>query len=116
LIMKNSKTRLITLKLRLPEGEAMGFLKSLRDREKQVEELLPYDHLGLKVDLMTRRIWVLNKEIHLSPLQYEFLAEMIRHAGRVVTRHELVESVWGGRHDITADCMRVFVFQIRHKI
>jgi len=34
----------------------------------------------------------------------------------VVTHRELVESVWEGRQDITSDCMRVFVFQIRQKI
>ena len=116
--MKNSKTRLVRLELRLPEGEALGFLKALRQRGGRIEEIETpiYEHAGLKVDLAARQIWVSNKEVHLSPLQYDFLAELIRHAGCVVTHAELVESVWGGRRDITADCMRVFVFQIRHKI
>jgi DNA-binding response OmpR family regulator len=116
--MKNSKTRLITLELRLPEGEARDFLKALSQSGKRIEETETpiYEHLGLKVDLAARRIWARNKEVHLSPLQYAFLAEMVRHAGRVVTHRELTDSVWSGRDDITADCMRVFVFQIRHKI
>jgi len=94
----------------------MDFLKALRKDGKHVEETMLYDHAGLKVDLSARRIWVRNKEVHLSPLQYAFLAELVRHAGSVVTHQELIDSVWVGREDITADLMRVFVFQIRHKI
>ena len=88
---------------------------ALRDREKRFEDVPLYEHLGLRVDLVARRIWYRNKEIHLSPMQYRFLAEMVRHAGRVVTHRELIESVWDCRH-IGADCMRVFVFDIRRKI
>jgi len=114
--MKNAKTRLVRLELRLPEDEAVDFLKALRQSGKRVEETTLYDHAGLKVDLAARRLWARNKEVHLSPLQYAFLRELVRHAGGVVTHQELIDSVWGGRQDITADCMRVFVFQIRHKI
>jgi two-component system KDP operon response regulator KdpE len=88
---------------------------AMRHAEKRFEDVPLYEHLGLRVDLMTRRIWVQNKEIHLSPLQYRFLAEMVRHAGCVVTHHELVESVWDSRR-IAVDCMRVCAFQIRRKI
>ena len=118
MVMKNTKTRFITLELRLPEGEARDFIKALRQSGKRIEETETpiYEHLGLKVDLAARRIWARNKEVHLSPLQYAFLAELVRHAGRVVTHRELIDSVWSGRDDITTDCMRVFVFQIRHKI
>ena len=89
---------------------------ALRHGEKRIEETPVYEHGGLRVDLLTRRIWLRHNEIHLSPMQYDFLAVLVRNVGRVVTHGELAGSVWGGRGDITADCMRVFVFQIRRKI
>jgi len=88
---------------------------ALRHGENRIEDVPLYDHLGLKIDLVARRIWVHDKETHLSPLQYRFLAELVRHPGRLVTHDELVESVWDGKR-IGMDCMRVFVFQIRQKI
>jgi two-component system KDP operon response regulator KdpE len=89
---------------------------ALRHRETQFEDMPLYEYLGLRVDLVTRRIYLRNKEIHLSPMQYEFLSQLVRHAGRVVTHQELLESVWGGRQNVTTDHMRVFVFDIRRKI
>jgi two-component system, OmpR family, KDP operon response regulator KdpE len=75
---------------------------ALRHGEKQIIEQAPlYDYLGLRVDLIAHQIWVRNKEIHLSPQQFGLLAELIRHAGRVVTHRELAESVWDGKQVVS---------------
>ena len=89
---------------------------ALRHSEGRFPSTLPiYRHQGLQVDLISRRVWFRKKEVHLSPLQYEFLATLVRSAGRVVSHDELIEQVWGGGHKVSQGCMRVFVYQIRKK-
>jgi two-component system KDP operon response regulator KdpE len=50
---------------------------------------------GLKVDLAARRVFVADKEVHLTPLEYRLLATPVRNAGRVLTHRFLLEEVWG---------------------
>ena len=57
-------------------AELMARLRvALRHAEQSPEDALPvYEHEGLRVDLVARRVWLRKKEIHLSPMQYELLA------------------------------------------
>ena len=75
-----------------------------------------YEHEGLKVDLVARRVWLKKKEIHLSPLQYDLLAVLVRHAGRVVRQSQLMKEVWGESREVTPELVRITVHQLRHKI
>jgi len=99
-------------------AELMARLRvALRHAEQSPEDALPtYEHDGLRVDLVTRRVWLRKKEIHLSPMQYELLAVLVRHAGRVVSQAQLLKQVWGEGRDVTPEALRIFVHQLRHKI
>ena len=41
---------------------------------------------------------------------------LARHAGRVLTQHQLLKDVWGPGSDGQAHTLRVFMSQLRHKI
>lgn len=99
-------------------GELKARLRvALRHAGSKPEDAPPlYEHEGLKVDLVTRRVWVRKKEIHLSPLQYDLLAVLVRNAGRVVSQSQLMQQVWGQNRDVTPEALRIFVHQLRHKI
>ncbi len=90
---------------------------ALRHASQKPEEAPPvYDHEGLKVDLVARRVWLKKKEIHLSPLQYDLLGCLVRHAGRVVSQKQLMKEVWGQAREVTPELVRITVHQLRHKI
>ncbi len=81
--------------------ELMARLRvALRHAAQKPEDAPPlYDHEGLKVDLVARKVWLKKKEVHLSPVQYDLLAVLVRNAGRVVSQKQLIKEVWGGsRH------------------
>jgi len=89
---------------------------ALRHAERAPEDAPPhYEHEGLRVDLLARRVWLRKKEVHLSPLQYDLLAALVRNAGRVVSQKQLMKVVWKNR-DVTPELVRITVHQIRHKI
>jgi two-component system KDP operon response regulator KdpE len=75
-----------------------------------------YEREGLKVDLALRRVWLLKKEIRLSPIQYDLLAALVRRAGRVVSQKLLLKEVWGEDRVVTPESVRIFVHQLRRKI
>ncbi len=54
---------------------------------------------GLSVDLVRRIVRLDEAEIHLSPKEYEILALLVRHAGKVITHQQLMKAVWGGAID-----------------
>jgi two-component system KDP operon response regulator KdpE len=98
--------------------ELMARLRvALRHAAQKPEDAPPlYDHAGLKVDLVLRRVWLKKKEIRLSPLQYDLLAVLVRNAGRVVRQPQLMKDVWGESRDVTPELVRITVHQLRHKI
>jgi two-component system KDP operon response regulator KdpE len=90
---------------------------ALRHASQKPEDTPPiYEYAGLKVDLVARRVWLKKKEVHLSPLQYDLLALLVRHAGRVVRQTQLMKDVWGQNRDVTPETLRIFVHQLRQKI
>jgi two-component system KDP operon response regulator KdpE len=99
-------------------AELMARLRvALRHAEQNPEDAPPlYEHEGLKVDLIGHRVWLRKKEIHLSPLQFQILAVLVRHAGRVVSQDQLIKQVWGENREVTPETLRIFIHQLRHRI
>src|SRR5580704_2847306 len=49
---------------------------------------------SLKVDIVYRRVWVGDMEIHLAPKSYQLLKFLIENAGRVISHRELQTHLW----------------------
>lgn len=70
----------------------------------------------LKVDLGRRQVFVLGKEVHLTPIEYKLLTTLIRHAGKVLTHRQLLKEVWGPLHVEEGHYLRVYMRQLRNKL
>jgi two-component system, OmpR family, KDP operon response regulator KdpE len=68
------------------------------------------------IDLATRRIRRGGKEVHLTPKEYEFLAELAKHPGRVITHAQLLRAVWGPAHENDVEYLRVAARGVRKKL
>ncbi|MEH0072040.1 response regulator [Pannonibacter sp. Pt2-lr] len=71
---------------------------------------------GLVIDTIRRTVSRDGSEIRLTPKEYDLLALLSRHAGRVVTHRILLTSVWGPAHGDDLQYLRVFIGQLRQKI
>ena len=71
---------------------------------------------GLKVDLEKRQVFTDGVEVHLTPIEYKLLGELVRHAGKVLTHNHLLKAVWGPSHEEESHYLRVFVGQMRKKL
>lgn len=70
----------------------------------------------INVDLEARTVRVKDREIHLTPKEYELLVYFLQHAGKVLTHRTLLGAVWGGNYTEQGEYLRVFVGQLRKKI
>ncbi|MFZ5623183.1 MAG: response regulator [Gemmatimonadota bacterium] len=71
---------------------------------------------SIRVDLARRQVWRGEEEVHLTPLEYKLLAELVRHAGKVLTHRHLLREVWGLNAEAQTHYLRVFMRQLRHKL
>ncbi len=71
---------------------------------------------ALMLDLVHRRVEVSGQEIKLTPKEYDVLRFLARHAGKVLTHHQLLREVWGPAHAEDVQYLRVLMRQLRQKI
>jgi two-component system KDP operon response regulator KdpE len=72
---------------------------------------------GLVMDLVARTLTVENRPVHLSPVEWDLLREMMTNAGRTLTHRHLFTNVWRGRQFGNAQqYLRVYVAHLRRKI
>jgi two-component system, OmpR family, phosphate regulon response regulator PhoB len=76
-----------------------------RIRPSLTEQRLEY--AGIKMDLATHKVTRNGIEVHLSPTEFGLLRYLVEHPGRVFSREQLLDSVWG--HDIYVELRTVDV-------
>lgn len=75
-----------------------------------------YQAGDLRIDLLQKRVFVGENEVHLTPLEYQVLTEMVRNAGRVLVPEYLLETVWGVGYEGENLLLRQVVHRLRRKI
>lgn len=69
-----------------------------------------------RVDIEARRLTIQDKEVHLTPKEYDLMVFFIRNPGKVLTHRTLLAAVWGGNSVEQTEYLRVFIGQLRKKI
>ena len=70
----------------------------------------------LHVDFARRRVLVKGKEVHLTPIEYRLLTTLAKHAGKLLTRKQLLTEVWGRAYADQVHYLHVHMAQLRRKI
>lgn len=97
--------------------ELMARVRSALRHRLHREGIAPlYDAQGLRLDLVRRAVTLHGVPMHLSPKEYELLAEFARHAGKVLTHKHLLQKVWSSTAEADVQYLRVYVRQLRAKI
>ena len=69
-----------------------------------------------RVDIEARKLTIQDKEVHLTPKEYDLMVFFIRNPGKVLTHRTLLAAVWGGNSVEQTEYLRVFIGQLRKKI
>lgn len=98
-------------------GELMARLRrAARHAAAEKHETVRVVVGDLVVDLERRLVLRAGEPVKLTPKEYDLVAVLARHAGRVVTHRQILTAVWGPAHRDDMQYLRVFIGQIRAKI
>ena len=68
------------------------------------------------IDIPARIVRVKEREIHLTPKEFDLLVYLATHAGKVLTHRTLLAAVWGPSSVEQPEYLRVFVGHLRKKL
>jgi two-component system, OmpR family, KDP operon response regulator KdpE len=87
--------------------------RAIADSEQSAAEL----EVGpLRLDLVHYQATYQGRELDLTAREFEFLAYLARHAGKVCTRRMILENVWGRGYATELNYLKVYAYRIRRKL
>ncbi|GAE48729.1 hypothetical protein XPR_0863 [Xanthomonas arboricola pv. pruni MAFF 301420] len=85
-------------------------------RRSQDRMVKPLVHGEVRVDPDSRKVTRSGKWISLSNHEYSLLLILMERAGRVVSRDQIEEAVYGGHHKTSSNMISVYIYQLRNKL
>ncbi|MFI5273754.1 MAG: response regulator transcription factor [Ktedonobacterales bacterium] len=71
---------------------------------------------ALEIDLDGHVVRREGAEVRLTPTEFALLAQLVAHAGKVLTHRQLLQRVWGEEYGDEAEYLRVYMGRLRRKI
>ncbi|BAK67777.1 KDP operon transcriptional regulatory protein KdpE [Sphingobium sp. SYK-6] len=97
--------------------EVLARIRTALRHRLSVEAEAPLVQIGdIEIDLAARLVRRAGEEVHLTPKEFGFLAELAKHPGRVVTHLQLLRNVWGPGHERDVEYLRVAARGVRKKL
>ncbi len=98
--------------------ELLARIRSLlRRHQGALAESGPCFRLGsVRLDLAARTARREGETIHLTPVEFKLLAELVRGEGRILTQSHLLREVWGPSHSAHSHYLRIFLARLRRKL
>ena len=98
-------------------GELLARLRALLRSRKAPDSERSNIVLGaLAIDLAAHQVLLRGEEVKLTRKEFEVLALLGRHTGRLVTHKQLLSTVWGPAHTEDAHYLRIAIGHIREKL
>mgnify|MGYP005811385623 FL=1 len=97
-------------------GELMARLRAAVRRTVQPDPEPVFTMEGLVVDLAHRRVTSQDREVQLTPTEYDLLRVLVLNAGKVLTHRQLLRQVWGLGYEEEMHLLRVNISNLRRKI
>ncbi len=70
----------------------------------------------LRIDLTAHQVTAQEREVHLTPKEFDLLVYLARRPGKVISHRALLAAIWGGNSTEQVEYLRVFVGQLRKKL
>lgn len=97
-------------------GELLARIRAhlRRSQQETPEPVFRLD--GLEVNLELRRVTVREREVQLTPTEYDLLRLLVSHAGKVLTHRQILSRIWGPAYLEQPHVLRVNISNLRRKI
>ncbi len=98
--------------------EVIARVKALLRRVRLVASLAEskWSHEGLEIDLQTNRVFVDGEEVSLTKKEFEIFSLLARSAPNLLTRADILDSVWGEDEYVLERTVDVHITRLRKKL
>jgi len=96
--------------------ELLARLRALSRRKVQAREATQIQVDGLTLDLRRRRADREGRAIELSPKEFSLLEMLMRNQGRVLTRTQILDHIWGYDYATDSNLVDVYMAYLRRKV
>ena len=76
----------------------------------------PFQHDGLLVDFTRHEVFLGEKQVKLTPTEYQLLYHLAKNAGKVMTHRTLLGRVWGREYLEETNYLKVHIKHLRQKL
>jgi two-component system, OmpR family, KDP operon response regulator KdpE len=87
-----------------------------RAPKPNMSEELAFSGGDFRINFMNREVRVRDEVKHLTPKEFNLLGVLVRNAGRVVPRNELVTEAWGDEYADAIDSLKLYIHYLRLKL
>ncbi len=94
--------------------ELLARIRALLRRRR--DELLELRADPVRIDVLARRVTVGNRAVELRPKEYAILEYLMRNTGRVCSRTQILENVWGYEFNPNTNLVDVHIKALRQKL
>ncbi|MFC1958965.1 winged helix-turn-helix domain-containing protein [Chloroflexota bacterium] len=70
----------------------------------------------LTINFTTREVFLSDKRINLTPIEYQLLSELVTNSGRVLSHDTLLKKIWGPDYDRDYSFIKTYIYRLRSKL
>ena len=96
--------------------ELLARIRAALRRYSPADALPSFVSKDLAIDFDTRQATVRDRDVHLTPKEYDVLKHLVANQGKPLTHRRLLQSVWGPDYGEETENLRVVINQLRKKI
>jgi two-component system phosphate regulon response regulator PhoB len=87
-----------------------------RSAQREIGEGRRLRHEGLEVDPLRHKVFIEGEEVSLRPLEFKLLVLLLENPGRVYSRAELLQEVWGMPGDLSTRTVDTHIRRLRSRL
>lgn len=96
--------------------ELLARIYALLRRTQMNKEVAFLEHGELRIDLPARKVLYKGDEVILTATEFDLLILLAKNAGHVMTRHQILDEVWGYNDDVSTNIIEVYIRYLRNKM
>lgn len=100
-------------------GELLGRVKAVMRRSRWSEPASNEERISrgdVAVDMSRHEVSVRGQPVSLTPIEFNLLVYLMRHAGKVLSHHDILKNVWGPEYGHEVEYLRVYMGHLRQKM
>lgn len=100
-------------------GELLGRIKAVLRRSSWDQSLITDERISrgeIIVDMPRHAVTIQGRSVELTPIEFNLLVYLMRHAGKVLSHRDILQNVWGHEYSNEVEYLRVYMGHLRQKI